>query len=230
MLAAASDLAFGSRCAGCDAVPGILCDACAEMLHGPALDGDLPPLPFAAATRYGGVGRAVVIAHKERGRLALAAPLGAALAVAVTAVLASADVTPPPRTGPVADGVVLVPAPSRRSATRSRGHDPMLRTARNAVRVLRRVGLASDAVPALAYRRAVADQADLDHAERFANVRDAIGVRSRAVARLRGRRVVIVDDVVTTGATVAECRRALRDAGVTPVGIAAVTASGQVLR
>lgn len=256
VLAAAADLALGSRCAGCDSEPGTLCSACVEVLHGPALVGELVPvgrqgevpvpepgigppsagaggpMPFAATTRYEGVGRAAVIAHKERGRLALATPLGAALAVAVTAVLAVVDeMTQNPLHPGVVSGesptggeVVVVPAPSRRSASRRRGHDPMLRTARQAVRVLRRVGVPAAVVPALFYRRAVADQHDLGRAARFANVRGAIGVRNRCVPRLVGRSVVLVDDVVTTGATASEGWHALRRVGVTPIGIAAITA------
>lgn len=267
VVAAAADLAFGSRCAGCDAVPGTLCDVCAEVLLGPALEGEvgvvgpggaLPDarpgtglpgsgagrsVPLAVTTRYEGVGRAVVIAHKERGRLALAAPLGAALAVAVTATLATVEAAmrDPLLAGAVAGGgggggaparggIALVPAPSRRSATRARGHDPMLRTARQAARVLRRAGAPAAVVPALTYRRPVADQHDLGRADRFANVRGAIGVRHRLLPRLVGRPIVIVDDVVTTGATVAECWRALHGAGTTPVGAAAITAVGGLLR
>lgn len=256
VLAAAADLALGARCAGCDSVPGTLCDACAEVLHGPAVEGELPPIPLAVTTRYEGVGRAVVIAHKERGRLALARPLGEALAVAVTAVLATteavagggggggaptgADRVP----GEAIDGVlrpvgdvvsglaaevVLVPAPSRRSATRARGHDPMLRTARQAVRVLHRAGVPSSVVAGLVYRRNVADQANLGHGARFANVHGAVGVRDRSLRLLRGRRVVVVDDVVTTGATLTECWRAMHEAGVAPIGAAAVTAAGRLL-
>jgi len=216
-LAAAADLAFGSRCAGCDEELGTLCDACAETLYGPATEGEIGAVPLAVTMRYEGVGRAVVLAHKERGRLSLAQPLGAALAVAVTAALTTS--------GPV-EKAVLVPAPSRRSATRARGHDPMMRTARHAARVLDRAGIPTVAVPALAYRRTVSDQHDLDRDARFANVAGAISVRRWLLGRFPRARVVVVDDVVTTGATVLECCRSLERAGRRPTAVAAITATG----
>jgi predicted amidophosphoribosyltransferase len=61
-------------------------------------------------------------------------------------------------------------------------------------------------------------QSDLGAAERRANVRGAFEARPEVA----GRHVVVVDDVLTTGATVAECARALRAAGAARIGVVAV--------
>ncbi|RSN55575.1 phosphoribosyltransferase family protein, partial [Actinomadura sp. WAC 06369] len=90
--------------------------------------------------------------------------------------------------------------------------------ARVAVRRLRAEGMAVTAVDALRLRRRVADQAGLTAARRAANLRGAIEVR----APVAGRRVVLVDDVVTTGASLSEAARALRAAGAEVVGAATV--------
>jgi ComF family protein len=66
--------------------------------------------------------------------------------------------------------------------------------------------------------RTTAPQTDLTAAERRANVRGAFA----AHRRVRAGHAVVVDDVFTTGATVAECARALRAAGVSRVGVLAV--------
>jgi predicted amidophosphoribosyltransferase len=66
--------------------------------------------------------------------------------------------------------------------------------------------------------RATATQSDLGAAERRANVRGAF-VAAPAVA---GRHVIVVDDVLTTGATTAECALALRAAGAIRVGVLTV--------
>jgi predicted amidophosphoribosyltransferase len=206
--AALLDLVLPRDCAGCRA-PGVgLCRACAAALHAgprrtrptPCPPG-LPPLTAAAA--YDGPVRALLLAHKEHGRLLLVRPLGAALAGAV------ALLAPPP-------GAVLVPVPSSPAAVRARGHDHARRLAREAAR---RSGLR--ARPVLVPQRAVADQAGLDAAGRAANLAGALVVRHR----LEGVDVVLVDDVVTTGATLAEAARALRAAGARVHGAAVVAAT-----
>ena len=159
--------------------------------------------PVVATARYEGVVRAVLLAHKERGRTSLAGTLGAALARSAAAY------------GP---GVLLVPVPSTPAAVRARGHDHARRLAASAARQL---GLRSGAL--LVGGRVVADQSGLDAAARAANLTGALRVRSR----LDGRRVVIVDDVVTTGATLTEASRALRAAGAHVLGCAVVAATAR---
>jgi ComF family protein len=73
---------------------------------------------------------------------------------------------------------------------------------------------------ALRFVRATAKQGTLTNPQRFDNVHRAMAARRRA--RLEGRRVVLVDDVMTSGATMAEARRALVGAGVADVYVAIV--------
>jgi predicted amidophosphoribosyltransferase len=172
-----------------------------------------------ASGRYDDPLRAAIIEHKERGRLALAAPLGDVLAIAVTALVES-----PGGCGRCGSRTLaLVPAPSARASVRQRGHDPMLRCARRAAGVLRRAGQDAIAVPALRHRRRVRDQAGLRRDARQHNVAGAMALRPAGLSVLRDACVVVVDDVVTTGSTVGECVRTLEAAGVGPCGVAAVT-------
>lgn len=224
--AAAADLVFGSMCAGCGEEPGLLCARCRLELDRPAHDvsdvGGVAELRLAAAAPYADAVRAVILDHKEHGRLGLSRPLGDALAIAVTAVLADHAGCAWCGSRPVA----LVPAPSTPAATRRRGHDPLVRATRRAAVVLRRAGQAAVVVTALVHVRGVADQAGLGRAARDANLRGALAVRRSATDLLVSHCVVVVDDVLTSGATLREAARALASAGRPACGAAVVARAG----
>jgi predicted amidophosphoribosyltransferase len=166
----------------------------------------------AAAGAYEGALAAALVEHKERGRLALARPLGRLLAGAV--------LTLP------ADRVdLLVPVPSRRSAVRQRGQDHARRLAAAAVRDLRHGARPVTLAGVLQVRRPVLDQATLRGSERRANVAGAFAVRGRR-SSVAGAAVVVVDDVTTTGASLAAAGDAVHAVGGTVVGYAVVAVAG----
>ncbi|MER5494378.1 ComF family protein [Streptomyces sp. NPDC002490] len=204
-----TDLALPTACGGCGTPRTALCARCrAALTDGAARRVRPRPEPSGlpavhAAAPYQGAVRQLVLAHKERGALALTGPLGEALAGAVGG---GAGVGGAPRTALLH----LVPVPSSRAATRARGHDPTRRIARAAAGALRRAGWAAQVVPVLRQRRGVRDQVGLDPGERRANLHGALRVAEGGHALLAvGGRVVIVDDVMTTGASLSEAARAL---------------------
>lgn len=218
---AARDLLLGTHCVGC-AHPGrLLCDDCAARLPtrpevawpSPTPPGLVPP--FATAS-YEGTVRAMVLGHKEHRLLALRRPLAALLARAVAASGAG-------------DPLVLVPVPSRRASVRARGHDPTYSMTSRAATALRESGVDALVWPLLRLLPGVADQAGLDAAERAANLAGSMacsGPALRRLARLRPRaRVVVCDDVLTTGATVREAQRALETVGLSVAAAAVVAAT-----
>jgi predicted amidophosphoribosyltransferase len=144
--------------------------------------------------------------------------LGQLLARSIVWCLAAAEAV-----GPGTERALVVPVPSRASVVRARGHDPVLRMSRVAAVAARAAGLDVAVAPVLRLGRHVRDQASLDRAQRRANLSGAMEVRRR---RLREPGlVVVVDDIVTTGATADECARVLRAAGLRVGGVAVVAAT-----
>jgi ComF family protein len=162
-----------------------------------------PPLYDYArsAGLYAGPLRDALHAFKFREKRAMARPLAALMLEQVAAAL-------PP------DIAALVPVPLAKGRLRERGFN-------QAELLAERVGAAL-AIPVrrrwLGRVRETSAQSDLTAAQRRVNVEGAF-LASRAAA---GHHVVIIDDVLTTGATVGECARALREVGARRIGVATV--------
>lgn len=146
-----------------------------------------------AALRYEGAVAATLRRYKDAGRVDLARALAPALRASVV------DLWPAVAAGGEPPGLLVVPA--SRPALRRRGYAPV-------ARLLQSAGLRATSSTRLELTRRVGDQADLGREERRANVSGAM----RAVG-VRGGRFVLVDDVVTTGATITEAARAVAAAG-----------------
>jgi predicted amidophosphoribosyltransferase len=212
------DLALPHTCAACDQPTGPLCSSCERDLRAGLFDRprrampDPVPIhlpPVTSRGPYAGVLRELVSAYKDDGRRDLRPLLAELLAESVA----------------VASGgrpVVVVPMPSSRAAVRRRGDDPIgdLVAAATA-----HVDGWPPVLPVLRPLRRLADQATLDHRERAANLAGAYAVRGGGAGELRGRMVVLVDDVVTTGATLSEAARVVRGKGGHVVGAATLAAT-----
>jgi ComF family protein len=199
---------FPVECAGCGRPDRAVCRACRAEVQTAAggsagvrrtlADGT----PAVAALPYAGVVRALVLEFKEGNRTDAAHVLAGPLAAAVSA---ARDVPG----GALAE---LAPVPTSSAAYRRRGYDPvrlLLRRARLPVSsVLRRT-------------RGRTPQKALGSLERRRNTAGAM----RARRPLTGRSFLLVDDVLTTGATLEECARAVRAAGGTVVGAATVAST-----
>ncbi|ACY14325.1 ComF family protein [Haliangium ochraceum] len=229
MLAAVFDLLFAPGCAACDqpltgagaralplcAVCAIslypldsACPRCAEPLEGPVnllcRRCRTRPPPFASAHapyRYGGELARALRRLKYQRRADIARALAPLLAPRLREVVARCEIE------------VAVPVPLHWRRASQRGFNQAALLLRQAARGSR---LPIDAL-SLRRQRATVTQRHLRGGEREANVRGAFAVVARRQRHIAGRRVLCVDDIMTTGATMAAAARALRAAGAREV-------------
>lgn len=176
---------FPVACAGCGALDVDVCEGCRAALAPRVVRRALlPGVEVVSALEFDGVAARVIRAMKSDGRTGLARALGPALAAALAAAPAGSTVTT---------------IPASRAADRRRGYRPV-------DLLVRRAG--ARAVPLLRMRRASADQRGLGRAARRVNVAGLFLARTPPAGP-----VVVVDDVVTTGATLRDAVSALRAAG-----------------
>ncbi|WP_280397137.1 ComF family protein [Nocardia carnea] len=196
------DLVLPPECGGCRRPGTLWCAGCARTLEGPPVrirPRNDPGVPCWALSLYRGPARQAVLAAKERGRRDLAGPLGRALAAGL------AELRTPGRP------LMLVPSPSRRVSARRRGGDPVVRCARSAARSLD----GCQVLPCLRVWWGVRDSAGLSARERERNLRGRVCAVPLPAAAAKAQ-VVLVDDVLTTGATAQACVRALAAVGTYP--------------
>lgn len=216
-------LLWPTACVGCGAPDRDLCRTCMRRTqggdahealsripaHGLAID-----VPCYVGGEYTGVLREVLVAYKHGGVVSCARPLGHRLAAPLIAAAAEAQT-------PAAPCIVAVP--SRRARVRERGYahvDALVRIALRSRGISARRVLVPGALTPLCGRTG---QVGLDADARERNARRIAA--GRRAARLRGREVIIVDDIITTGATLRAAIAVLEGVGVNVVAVVALCAT-----
>jgi ComF family protein len=205
----ALDLALPARCAGCGREGRALCTECAPALDvrleaepgvpiGLPADIPAPLLQLEWCAPFTGTTRRALHGLKYAGERRIAPYVGAAVARRWARAGAAGD--------------VLVPVPASPDRVRDRGYD---QAAPIAAEAGRRLGL--PVVQALVRTRSTTAQFDLDRSQRAANLDRAFRVAEMARPKVVGRWIVLIDDVVTTGATLAACATALLEHGAAAV-------------
>ncbi len=197
---------------------GVLCSVCGEKLFGRHFENETGPLcglcrraapPFRRAVAYGpyeGALRDLLHLFKYQ----QVRPAGAALARLIAQAVPNL---------PLPDAFLVVPVPLWPGKRRTRGFNQAEELARSFVRSRQDSGIQLDTT-SLVRRRETASQTGLTRHQRRANLRGAFAVTRPD--RVRGRTVLLIDDVMTTGTTAGECARVLLRAGAREVFVATV--------
>jgi predicted amidophosphoribosyltransferase len=210
------DLVLPLECGGCGAPSTRWCAACAAELAispdtprvvTPRID---PGVPVFALGRYAGARRRAIVAMKDRGRTDLLAPLARCLGLGVHRLLMWGLLDVP---------LTIVPSPTRNLAARHRGGDPVTRIATLATAGHPDITV----VRALRMKASARDSAGLSSAARERNVAGRVLLTRRRVPP--DSEVLLVDDIVTTGATARESVRILHSAGARVSAVLAVAAA-----
>jgi predicted amidophosphoribosyltransferase len=225
-LLALVDLVLPTSCGGCGRAGPLICTECAEVLAEQPTTARPTPAPAGlppcrTGGPYDGVRRELVLNYKERGRRALAAPLAHCLAEVVASGMPASGAP-----------VVLVPVPATAAAIRARYGDHMLVLAGRCATRLRGIGVAASVATPL-WARPRPDSVHLDREQRaeaarhaFAPRRPSGSARAWALrAAADGGLVVVVDDVLTTGNTVAAVAEQLWRIGAPVAFVATLAAS-----
>jgi ComF family protein len=203
-----AELVFPSRCIGCSQLGISICSDCRKDWHPHIYHRTLQVFsknyPVISAIEYSSVASAVILRAKESNQAVADALLVNAIAHSLHHFVKN-----------YGDGD-LVAIPSRRSATRKRGRDFMKEITQSVA-----ISKSLDFCEILQHQRAVRDQSQLNSQQRMSNIAGAFSIsKNSAKSGDLGntRPLIIVDDLVTTGATLAEAIRALRTAGFEVVG------------
>jgi predicted amidophosphoribosyltransferase len=237
-LKALADLVLSSQCLMCagaaEQLGEAVCGSCRSLRQVPAQDISRDPLVLAVRP-YDRVSQHVILNVKEHDRRALEPVLAEAIAIAGLPLVQSTHAP-----------VVLVPVPSRAAARRRRGADVIWSVTRRSARLLAAAGWPVSAERLLTHTRVIADQSGLTATERVMNIHGSMSMRigktplwfgrftlveARPPSIMGERKVIVVDDLVTTGATMREAIRALHEgSGRSGVVVGGVCAASTALR
>jgi len=202
------DLVYPPRCPSCGAATatqGSLCVDCWGELEFPtaqAKANDARHSGIVAATIYNDMSRELLLKFKHGGKIALAPLLGKMMASRIH----------------LQDGeqALIIPVPLHRTRIWRRGFNQAAMLARE----IAKAGKGTLIVDALIRRKRTPSLGNMNAEKRRQALAGAIAVRAGAKETIKGRSIILVDDVLTSGATSAACVEALLNCGATSVRIA----------
>jgi predicted amidophosphoribosyltransferase len=215
-----SEIIFPSRCIGCSTLGISICSECRQQWHPHFYQREIlcssEEFPVFSSIQYSPIASRVLLSAKESQLRAADQLLIAGMVHALNLFVN--------RYG----SATLVPIPSRKSATRKRGRNFLQEIT---LEVAKKTGLPYQSL--LSHNRKVRDQSNLNLLDRSRNISGSFSVSRDISANISlgniGPKIIVIDDLITTGATLGEAFRALRTAGFSVLG-AVTSCTAQPLR
>jgi predicted amidophosphoribosyltransferase len=195
-LAELNTLLFPVRCYGCRDLGFAICSNCRKHWNPHIYQSQIADLPVYSAIPYSAVARNILLAAKEESQKSADQLIIRALSKSLETLFKNIP------------GCAIVPIPSQPSANRRRGRDFVSEIS---ISVARECGVAI--LPMLHHQRVIRDQSKLNIAARRENLAMALAIKSEYAGNYPAEKVVILDDLITTGATIKEAIRALTKGG-----------------
>jgi len=189
-------LLFPTRCFGCRELGYAICSQCRQMWNPHRYQSQVSNLSVYSAIPYSPVAKNILLAAKEQNIKSADQLVRQALRESLLALFQKHY------------NCALVPIPSSRSSNRRRGRDFINEIA---ISVAQDFGVT--VLPLLEHQRVIRDQSRLKIAGRRENLAMALSIKPEFRGNYSGENVVILDDLVTTGATINEATRALTRGG-----------------
>jgi predicted amidophosphoribosyltransferase len=189
-------LLFPTRCFGCRELGYSICSQCRKQWNPHLYQSRISGLAVYSAIPYSPIAKNILLAAKEQNVKSADQLVRSAVKVAIYELFQRHS------------NCALVPIPSGVSSNRRRGRDFVNEMA---ISVAKDFGVA--VLPLLEHQRNIRDQSRLDIASRRQNLAMAFSIKPQFRGNYSGENVVILDDLVTTGATISEANRALTRGG-----------------
>jgi len=203
---ALTEILFPLRCFGCRALGPTICSKCRVLWNPHLYRTTLNSMHVYSGVLYSPVAKRIILSSKENGIKAADDLIIHALTHCLALLLRDFEIG------------ILVPVPSRKSSNRKRGRDFLSEVTHSIAQ-----SQSLECVDLLIHARKIKDQSGLSAHERSENIYHALAINRNKMPALRvGTDVILVDDLLTTGATLLEARRALEVRGIRV--IAAITA------
>ena len=201
-----TEILFPTRCFGCRALGPNICSQCRVLWNPHLYRSTLDSMHVYSAVLYSPVAKRIILSAKENGIKAADDLIINALSHSLHLLLRDFELG------------ILVPAPSRKSSNRKRGRDFLSEITHTIAQ-----SESLECMDLLIHTRKIKDQSELNAHERSENIYQALAIdRNKLPALGVDTDVILVDDLITTGATLLEARRALEVRGIRV--IAAITA------
>ena len=201
-----SEILFPTRCFGCRALGPKICSKCRVLWNPHLYRSRLDSMHVYSAVLYSPVAQRIILSAKENGIKAADDLIIHALTHSLHLLMRDFEMG------------ILVPVPSRKSSNRKRGRDFLSEITHSIAQ-----SESLECMDLLIHTRKVRDQSGLNAHDRGKNIYQALAINRNNLPRLGvDTDVILVDDLLTTGATLLEARRALKVRGVRV--IAAITA------